>query len=274
MSNLFTFSDLYLSRRLELTEGMSSAAFVEARAKAFPELAAAWRRIGGALAMFDGPGSPLSQTFGLGIFQTPTAEDFEKIETFFSERGSDTNQEVSPLADPTTLTLLNERNYHPIEFTSLLYQSLSAKPTQKIAWNDAIKVKICAPEEYAIWTSTMVEGWSELQEYLPFLQEIGEVNTHRSDATLFLAELGGQPVAASLLSVHEGVALLAGASTIPSARRQGAQLALLESRLFYAREQGCELAMMGATPGSSSQRNAERHGFRIAYTRVKWKKGY
>ena len=29
--------------------------------------------------------------------------------------------------------------------------------------------------------------------------------------------------------------------------------------------------MMGAAPGSSSQRNAERHGFRIAYTRIKWR---
>jgi hypothetical protein len=29
--------------------------------------------------------------------------------------------------------------------------------------------------------------------------------------------------------------------------------------------------MMGALPGSSSQRNAERLGFRIAYTRTKWR---
>ena len=28
--------------------------------------------------------------------------------------------------------------------------------------------------------------------------------------------------------------------------------------------------MMGALPGSASQRNGERHGFRIAYTRIKW----
>jgi hypothetical protein len=28
--------------------------------------------------------------------------------------------------------------------------------------------------------------------------------------------------------------------------------------------------MMCAEPGSSSQRNAERQGFRIAYTRMKW----
>jgi hypothetical protein len=30
------------------------------------------------------------------------------------------------------------------------------------------------------------------------------------------------------------------------------------------------IAMMAAAPGSASQRNAERHGFRIAYTRTKW----
>jgi hypothetical protein len=28
---------------------------------------------------------------------------------------------------------------------------------------------------------------------------------------------------------------------------------------------------MGAAPGSASQRNAERQGFRIAYTRMKWR---
>jgi len=28
---------------------------------------------------------------------------------------------------------------------------------------------------------------------------------------------------------------------------------------------------MGALPGSASQRNAERNGFRIAYTRIKWR---
>ena len=56
----------------------------------------------------------------------------------------------------------------------------------------------------------------------------------------------------------------------PDARKQGAQRALLEARLAYAAQQGCDLAMMAAAPGSASQRNAERQGFRIAYTRIKW----
>jgi len=39
----------------------------------------------------------------------------------------------------------------------------------------------------------------------------------------------------------------------------------------YAFDQGCDLAMMVAEVGSRSQRNAERRGFRIAYTRTKWR---
>jgi hypothetical protein len=48
------------------------------------------------------------------------------------------------------------------------------------------------------------------------------------------------------------------------------QAALLEERLRYAFDHGCDLAMMVAEAGSNSQRNAERKGFRIACTRTKW----
>ena len=78
-------------------------------------------------------------------------------------------------------------------------------------------------------------------------------------------------MAAALLSIRDDVALLAGASTVPECRRQGAQLALLDARLRYAAGQGCTIAMMCALPGSGSQRNAEREGFRVAYTRIKFR---
>jgi hypothetical protein len=46
---------------------------------------------------------------------------------------------------------------------------------------------------------------------------------------------------------------------------------LLEARLHFAADAGCNIAMLCAEPGSASQRNAERQGFRIAYSRTKWK---
>jgi GNAT superfamily N-acetyltransferase len=70
--------------------------------------------------------------------------------------------------------------------------------------------------------------------------------------------------------MHNGVAILAGASTDPAFRGRGAQAALLDTRLRYATEAGFDTAMMGALPGSASQRNGERQGFRISYTRIKW----
>ena len=86
----------------------------------------------------------------------------------------------------------------------------------------------------------------------------------------FLAEVDGKPGAAGVLSIHDNVALFGGAATVPELRRRGLQTALLHERMRYAFEHGCDLAMMVAVPGSDSQRNAERKGFRIAYTRTKW----
>ena len=64
--------------------------------------------------------------------------------------------------------------------------------------------------------------------------------------------------------------MFSGSATIPELRRRGLQSALLKERMRYAFEHGCDLAMMVALAGSDSQRNAERQGFRIAYTRIKW----
>jgi hypothetical protein len=100
---------------------------------------------------------------------------------------------------------------------------------------------------------------------------LAQVSTRRADSASFPAELEGRPVATGALSLCEGVALFAGASTVPEARGRGAQTSLLDARLRYAAERGCDLAMMCALPGTASQRNAERQGFSIAYTRIKWR---
>ena len=94
----------------------------------------------------------------------------------------------------------------------------------------------------------------------------------RENSPCFIAEIDGQSVAAGALAIHEGVALFAGASTVAEFRRRGLQTALLEARIRFASEQGCDLAMMVAEPGSNSQRNAQRQGFLIAYKRLKWQK--
>jgi hypothetical protein len=64
----YPFADLSLARRLEKTEAQGNVQFIEARAKAFPDLGAEWIEVAGTRAMFYGPTSPISHTFGLGMF--------------------------------------------------------------------------------------------------------------------------------------------------------------------------------------------------------------
>ena len=270
MEQHYPFSDLSLARRLERAEAKSNADFVEAHAKFAPDSGANWIEVAGAYAMFDGVHSPCTQTFGLGLFDPVGPTELARLETFFQERGASVQHETSPMADVALFMLLSERGYQPIEFTSVLYRPLHRQAELAIARNEQIQVRIIGANEQELWAQTAASGWSEHPEFAAQMLEFCRLNAARSDGLSFLAELNGQAIATGSLLINDGVALLAGASTIPTARGQGAQLAVLESRLRYAAEQGCDLAMMGALPGSISQRNAERQGFRIAYTRIKW----
>jgi hypothetical protein len=263
-------ADSDLSLRLEYAEAWSNREFIDSRSRATPGTTACWREIGGAFVMFDFPGSPLTQTFGLGMRSPVLPADIASIESFFRDRGADTYHEVSPLADPSALALLNDRGYRPVEYTNVLFRTITRDDTSG-TWNDAaLSVRRIQAEEEESWSATSSAGWGEFPGLSEFMHDCGRVFTRQNNARLFLAELDGSAVATGILHIHGGVAIFAGASTIPSARRRGAQLALLHARLRFAHESGCDLAMMCAQPGSASQRNAERHGFRIAYTRTKW----
>ncbi len=268
----YPFADLALSRRLERTEAQSNIDFVEARARAFPDSQAGHLEIAGTHAMFDGVDSPLTQTFGLGIEQAVSKGDLDRIEAFFRDRGAPVFHEVSPLADPTALSLLNESGYEPFEFTSVMYQPIAGDRFLSAPTSGKVRARAVRADENELWAETSARGWNESPELSAFMLTFSRVSAQKASGHAFLAELDGKAIAAGGLTTHGGVALLAGASTVPEGRRQGAQNALLDARLRFAAEHGCDVAMMCALPGSASQRNAERQRFRIAYTRIKWRR--
>jgi hypothetical protein len=263
------FSDRALSRRLERAEGYACAQFAEARRRIFPDSGAEWIECAGAYAVFDGVDSPVTQSFGLGIFEDLTAASLDTIEDFFFERGAATDHEVSPIAGVAALNLLCSRNYRPIEISSVMW-----RPVERVApeGDRGITVRISGPGEEDLWSNINRRGWGgEHPELLELISQMTVVSFARDGSVCFLAEIDGQAGAAGALCLHDGVALFAGATTVPELRRRGLQRALLRARMRYAFEQGCELAMMVAEAGSNSQRNAEREGFRVAYTRTKWR---
>jgi GNAT superfamily N-acetyltransferase len=82
----------------------------------------------------------------------------------------------------------------------------------------------------------------------------------------------GRPAASAALSVHEGVAALHGTSTLPGFRGRGAQAALLAARLHLAVRLGADLASVFVRPGSGSERNVRRVGFRVAGARLTFRR--
>ena len=269
MTNAVPFSDLLLSRRLERAEGHACAQHAEARRRVNPDSRAEWIECAGAYAVFDGLDSPVTQSFGLGVFEQLNPTALDELERFFLDREAPVLHEVSPLAGVAALDMLCARNYRPVEISNVLYRPVEQAPAESRA---NISVRIIDPQEAPLWTQINARGWAyEHPELLDFLLQLGGIITARRDTLLFLAELDGKPGAAATLCLHQGVALFGGSATIPELRRCGLQTALLDERLRYAFDNGCDLAMIVTEPGGKSQRNAERNRFQIAYTRTKWR---
>jgi len=263
------FSDLSLSRRLERAEGQACVQFAEVRRTRFPDSGAEWMECAGAYAVFDGVDSPVTQTFGLGLFEPLSPDSLDAIERFFLDRGAQVCHEVSPFAGIATLDLLCARQYRPMEISNVLYRPVEKPPA---AEHGNIRVRVTGAADAQLWSQISAKGWThEHPELREFVEQSGALASARPQSPCFLAELDGQPGAAGALFIDNGVALFGGAATIPEMRRRGLQTALLEERMRYAFDHGCDLAMMVAEAGSNSQRNAERRGFRVGYTRVKWR---
>ncbi len=263
------YCDRSLSQKLERTEARANAAVVESRARHSALSGAEWIEVAGAYALFDGADSPLTQTFGLGMFEQITEIELSSIENFFKRRGAAVNHEISPLADISLVSLLSDRGYRPIEVSNVMFLPIENKAESRAAV--ALSTRIINPNEEKLWAQISAEGWlTESADLSDFMLEFGTISAQSQNGFPFIAELAGVPLATGMLFIFDDVALLGGASTIREHRGQGAQSALLQARLNLAKSRGCKIAMMCASPGSQSQRNAEKNGFKIAYTRTKW----
>ena len=92
------FSDLTLARRLERAEGHACVQYAVARRRLFPDSGAEWMECAGTYAVFDGIASPVTQTFGLGIFEELSPSSLDVIERVFLDRKAQVDHEVSPIS--------------------------------------------------------------------------------------------------------------------------------------------------------------------------------
>jgi GNAT superfamily N-acetyltransferase len=261
------FADAALARRLEHAEAEGTAEYGRALARLRPELGAAVEAVGGGRAVFAGAGSPLSRAVGLGFEGPVTAMDLDRLEAFYRQRGAPAQVDLCPLAHPSLAQGLARRGYRLASFENVWLRPVDAGEIFPPP-PPAIRVAEISPAEADLWVETVSRGFAEREELTQADRDIAAPFPHIGSMTCLLAWIGDEAAGAASIGLRRGLASLLNASTRPAFRGRGVQTALLHHRLALTVAAGCDLATVQTQPGSGSQRNVERQGFRLAYTKV------
>jgi hypothetical protein len=256
-----TFADALLARRIEAAEAENARGCVPA--------GSAVLEVAGGCAIFSGADSPLTQAVGLGLNGPVSGAEIGRVEAFFRDRGAVPSIDLSPLADPGFLAALAGRGYIVSEFNNVMARRLAGLEIVLTA-----RVRRALSGERELWSHTVGRGFFEQTELTDEEMEVGRAVFDMPGAFCYLAATeSGEPAGGGALTVRTGLATLFADSTIPAFRRRGLHRELTSARLNEALAQGCDLATASTAPGSASQRNYERLGFEVAYTKVVLKPG-
>lgn len=262
------FADLNLACRIEATDARAGTEYAHEMARLRPDSGATAISIAGGAAVYAGVGSPVTQAMGLALHGPVTEEEFDTLESFFRNRGCRVEIEVCPLADESLLALLGQRGYCVFEWSNVLIQPISAEAsTPPLA--AGIQIRRARSEDTDDLVGIMATCFLEQEEVTREAHDLFTPSLGASGGAWFVGIVDSQTVGCAGLFIYGGVAFLAGAATLPAYRGRGIQNALSRRRLEYAASVGCDLAVVMTKPGSTSQRNAERQGFRVVYTRSK-----
>jgi GNAT superfamily N-acetyltransferase len=262
--------DLALARRVEMAEAGAAVSCAKLVKTLQPQTGAAVASIAGGYAVYCGANSPVTQAVGLGLNGPVHADEFDQLEDFYFSNGEPVRVETCPLADATLMQHYKQRGYWVSEFTNVMVRPVEAAEARP--FRDGIQIRRASREELDLWTLTVAQGFAENYPVTQELLTVMKMFALGENAECYLARIEGRVAGGATLALREGIAGLFGASTLPEFRKRGVQTALLHARLQRAAEAGCELAVSLAQPGSVSQRNITRQGFRALYTRVKFER--
>jgi len=269
------FADLELAARVERAECRLLADAAAAAGRRDPQARVLVAPIAGGVAVWAGPDSPLNKVAGLGFAGPVEDAALDAVEHALAERATAPRIELATLAESGLAARLTRRGYQLAGFENVLALRLPA-PLPAADPGD-IEVRESPAAELELWLDVVVTGFAHpdgqgvgAHEQFPreaLERVIGDLGSSRGFVR-YLARRGGEPAGGASLRHDAGVAQLAGAATLPGHRRRGVQSALLGHRLARAAEAGCDLAVVTTEPGSKSQRNVQRQGFELLYSRA------
>lgn len=257
-----------LARLLEKCDRLSTCRYTEVKREADAASGSAWQPCGDGAAVYTGEASPIVGVYGLGMEQPAGAQDLDAAAAFFAQRGAPAVIHLCPLADPSLAAALVGRMRAITQFKHVWVRSLEGVVAEDIGGPKVAVREAVTPEDRLAWARLVSWGFHHVGRLEDASTDISGITALRPEARLFVGTVDGALAGAGALTIQEGVGLLFSTSTVPPLRGLGVQTALIQARLAAARAAGCTLAMVQTIPGAASQRNVERAGFRIAYTRL------
>jgi GNAT superfamily N-acetyltransferase len=262
------FVDRALARRLESAEEMPQVHHAEWCVKNQPGTVAAVEEIAGGHMIFAGLGSVIGRAVGMGFSAPVTAADMDRLEAFYFSRKAPAKVDYCPLTDPSVLELTRERGYGIEELNNVLARKLDR--AEKFPVRDGFNIRRSTQEESPVFSGILRQSFFPDGGEPEGFDEMLAPMFSFSGSLKFVAEIDGQVVAtgAGLVIPDHKIVGLYGAGTLEKYRGRGLQTAILERRMEAAAEAGCEYAVIITQGGTTSQRNAERLGFRVAYSKA------
>jgi GNAT superfamily N-acetyltransferase len=231
------------------------AEYVAAVSVEVPGLGATSVAVGGGVAAFTGAGSPLTTVKGAhGL----AAHDLDAIESFFRDRGhTAATVELAPWPDDGTALLLAARGYQAAEREDVV---TAVAPVTALRVPGTPLVEVVGLDAWP----DLVRGSYEDEEGSPTWSLV-VASARLADIRIVGVRAEGHWVGGAQSVPYGEVVIFGNDGTHPDHRGRGIQRALIEDRLTTV-PAGAIVAAEVA-PGSQSERNYLRCGFRLGYTR-------
>jgi GNAT superfamily N-acetyltransferase len=268
------FCDTALAKRIERAETKLMAASSEAALRRGAEPPGFVIPVSGGVASFAGAGSPYNKVAGLGFGGMPDQDELEEIERRYAARGASVQAELSNLADPAVGARLTARGYRLVSFENVLGLSITEPPPRVSPLG--IEIRRSDDDEFDLWLDVMSDGFAHAddqgvpshEDFPRDVMDLAQRDFAAAGVRRYIALRDGIAAGGASVAMTDGIAQMAGAATAPAHRRRGIQTALLAARLADAAAEGCDIAVITTQPGSVSQRNVQRSGFDLLYTRA------
>lgn len=263
------FADRELAARLELAVMADFEAYAAVASRMYPEDTPGRIDVGGGAGFFFGPGSPLNQAVALGMSAPVEPGAVAAVRRFFEDRDTPPVILACPLAHESLFAQLAAGGWLVADFENVMFLPLedARRADEDLRSADVTVRRVETREDRRHWGLLSLEGFRTERLSAQAQEHLAMAVAAREDIELLVAYVDGSPAGSAALAVYGTDAWLFADSTLLNMRGRGVQQALQRARLEMSLEAGCRLAVTEASPGSASQRNMERLGFRVAYTR-------